>query len=161
MPKTREARKISVKIAAKETQGSDPNPYDEELMAPIETTEYEGIKPLKNEEMTVKKRPLNKVFIERIRRTAKVPTPKLDTATRQEKGKGKVESPVKDAPTSNEVWMKVLTIDDKIDDVTSTLVRVEDVDEDDKESTQVEKIDHEDVVAEDKSVASKVMVQLV
>ncbi|KAK8559953.1 hypothetical protein V6N12_012764 [Hibiscus sabdariffa] len=141
MPKTREARKISVKIAAKETQGSDPNPYDEELMAPIETTEYEkgilafssliiqlcylkGIKPLKNEEMTVKKRPLNKVFIERIRRTAKVPTPKLDTATRQEKGKGKVESPVKDAPTSNEVWMKVLTIDDKIDDVTSTLGKV-------------------------------------
>ncbi|KAK8690864.1 hypothetical protein V6N13_074390 [Hibiscus sabdariffa] len=57
-------------------------------------------------------------------RTTKVPTPKLNNATRREKGKGKVESPVKDAPTSNEVWMKVLIIEDKIDDVTSTLGKV-------------------------------------
>ncbi|KAK8995168.1 hypothetical protein V6N11_069613 [Hibiscus sabdariffa] len=42
----------------------------------------------------------------------------------REKREGNVEYAIKDKPRSNEVWMKVLAIEDKIDVVTSVLGKV-------------------------------------
>ncbi|KAK8640195.1 hypothetical protein V6N13_007954 [Hibiscus sabdariffa] len=102
-----------MKTSAKETKGSASNPQDEELLALVETTEYEAIKPLKNEEMTTNKGPLSEVSIERMVRTIEV-----------DKGNEKVDSFAKDVCMSNEVWMKVISIEDKIDAITRMLGKV-------------------------------------
>ncbi|KAK8557598.1 hypothetical protein V6N12_009827 [Hibiscus sabdariffa] len=72
-----------------------------------------AIKPLKNEEMTTNKGPLSEVSIERMVRTIEV-----------DKGNEKVDSFAKDVCMSNEVWMKVISIEDKIDAITRMLGKV-------------------------------------
>ncbi|KAK8492912.1 hypothetical protein V6N13_030089 [Hibiscus sabdariffa] len=86
--------------------------------------ELNEVKPLQNKERITSKWPINEITIGRMVRATKVPTPKVGTKKKEEKGKAKVDAATENVPTSDEVWTKVLAIKYKLNALTRTLGRV-------------------------------------